>query len=152
MEKARITIWVAVVLAVFSLGSIGWAAELLVPSQYGTIQGAIDSASNGDVVVVADGTYAGLGNKNLDFGGRAITVRSANGPESTTIDCEEYGRGFYFHNGEGATSVVDGFTITNGFIGDTTSGAATGGAIRCAEQSSPTITNCIFTNNKIDYT
>ncbi|MHC4217776.1 MAG: hypothetical protein ACYSU7_04890, partial [Planctomycetota bacterium] len=45
-----------------------------------TIQAAIDGTVSGDVVMVADGIYTGPGNKNLDFEGRLITVRSAGGP------------------------------------------------------------------------
>ena len=37
---------------------------LLVPDDYGTIQAAINAAVNGDEVVVADGIYSGVGNKN----------------------------------------------------------------------------------------
>ncbi len=106
-----------------------------------TIQAGIDAASDGDEVVVADGIYTGAGNKNLDFAGRAITVRSASGdPDTCIIDCEGDGRGFYFHSWETAASVVGGFTITNGY----TSGF--GGGIRC-ESSHPTITNCTVTYN-----
>ena len=81
---------------------------------FATIQKAIDVAVDGDEVMVAGGTYTGLGNKNLDFGGRAIRVMSENGPEFTIIDCEYSGRGFYFHSKEEPNSVVAGFTITNG--------------------------------------
>ena len=92
-------------------------------------------------MLVADGTYTGVGNVNLDFGGRAITVRSQNGAASCIIDCENVDntRGFYFHSGEGAASVVDGFTIRNGM-------AIYGGGIYC--DSSPTITNNIITGNQ----
>lgn len=105
-----------------------------------TIQKGIDEASATDTVLVADGTYTGLGNKNLDFGGKAITVQSQNGPENCTIDCENDGRGFYFHSDETYTSVVDGFTITNG-----EADFDYGGGIYCGG-GSPTITNCIITN------
>ncbi len=79
-----------------------------------TIQEGIDAAVNGDTVLVLDGEYTGAGNHNLDFGGRLITVRSANGAAGCVINCQSLGRGFYFHNGETATAVVQGFTITNG--------------------------------------
>ena len=107
-----------------------------------TIQKGIDVAVSGeDTVLVADGTYTGLGNKNLDFKGKNITVKSENGPESTIIDCTNYGRGFYFHSFETAT--VNGFTIVNGK-------AEKGGGIYCSS-SSPTITNCILKNNRALY-
>ncbi|MHC4157646.1 MAG: LamG-like jellyroll fold domain-containing protein [Planctomycetota bacterium] len=120
--------------------------ELLVPSEYPTIQAAIDAAFYGDTVIVADGTYTGEGNRDIDFLGKSITVRSGSGPEDCIIDCQHSGRGFYFRRGEDANSVLDGFTITRGYIyGSWRVGV--GGAIRCRYSSSPTIKNCIFTDN-----
>ncbi|MHC4571446.1 MAG: right-handed parallel beta-helix repeat-containing protein [Planctomycetota bacterium] len=111
---------------------------------FATIQKAINSAFDGDTVIVADGTYTGSGNRNIDFLGKAITVRSESGPESCVIDCngtqEDRHRGFYFHNGEDASSILDGFTITGGY-------AKYGGAIFCEFNNSPTITNCIINGN-----
>jgi predicted outer membrane repeat protein len=120
-----------------------------VPSEYPTIQAAIDDCNDGDIVIVEPGIYTGPGNRDIDFLGRAITVRSVdpNSPDcvdATIIDCQgteaELHRGFYFHSGEGADSVLEGFTITNGC-------AYKGGGIYCRFSSSPTIDNCIIRNN-----
>jgi hypothetical protein len=108
---------------------------------FDAIQEGIDAASDGDTVLVLDGTYTGIGNKDLDFGGRLISVRSENGPEACIIDCEDDGRGFYFHSGEGADAVVEGQTITNG------SADFGGGAICCDECSNPTFANCAIIAN-----
>ena len=117
----------------------GGGGELRVPSQYATIQEAIDVAVNGDEVIVADGIYTGIGNKNLDFNGKAITVRSENGSHVCVIDCQNIGRGAYFSDGEGAGSILKGFAITNG-------NESRGGGIYITN-SSPTIINCIIKNN-----
>ncbi len=110
---------------------------------FDAIQEGIDDANHFDTVLVADGTYTGDGNKNLDFGGMRITVRSQNGADNCTIDCEGSGRGFYFHYGESDASVVEGFTITNGSGG-------VGGAVLCVA-SGPTIANCTMTGNSATY-
>jgi predicted outer membrane repeat protein len=117
------------------------AAETLhVPSDYATIQAAIDAAVAGDVVEIADGTYTGAGNKDLDFAGRAITVRGASGdPALCIIDCENDGRGFIFQSGEGPDSIVEGLTIRHGL-------AVEGGAIYC-HADGPVIRNCELTDN-----
>ncbi|MCK4343472.1 MAG: right-handed parallel beta-helix repeat-containing protein [Phycisphaerae bacterium] len=119
-------------------------ATLHVPGDYTTIQAAIDAAVDYDYVLVADGIYTGVGNKNLDFAGKVITVRSENGPTYCIIDCEGNGRGFYFHSGEGPDSIVDGLTITNG-------SNYRGGGISCWHFSSPTLTNCTISGNSADY-
>ena len=120
-----------------------FAATLNVrPGDYQTIQAAIDAAVDGDTVLVADGTYKGDGNKNLDFKAKAITLQCENGPEHCIIDCENDGRGFYFHSGEGETSMVTGFTIQNGLS------FGTAGAGIWISYSSPLIRNNVITNNQ----
>ncbi|KPL06398.1 hypothetical protein AMJ71_09815 [candidate division TA06 bacterium SM1_40] len=134
-------------LTVFACGALmfGWAAGAeattwYVPSQCPNIQAGIDSAAAGDTVLVADGTYTGDGNRNIDFLGKAILVTSENGPAVTIIDCESVDRAFFFQNDEDSSSVLRGFTITNG-------NASYGGAIRCDFGSSPTIEGNTITGN-----
>jgi predicted outer membrane repeat protein len=146
--------------------STSLANELLVPSQYLTIQSAIDAAIDGDTVIVAPGTYTGIGNRDIDFKGKTITVQSTepNNPNiiaATIIDCNgteaEPHRGFYFHSSENTTSVLNGLTIINGYAPNAPYQADSrtynywaGGAIFCY-QSSPTISNCCLINNSADW-
>jgi hypothetical protein len=153
MKNVIITICLIVV------ASAAWAsgAELLVPSQYPTIQAAIDVAVDGDTIIVAPGTYTGPSNRDIDLFGKAITVRSESGPENCIIDCQGSKatphRGFRFCNDETLESIVEGFTIVNGYAPyEMIDGYYydVGGGIFC-NWSSPTIRNCILRNNKAGY-
>jgi parallel beta-helix repeat protein len=106
-----------------------------------TIQAGINAAANDWGVLVADGTYTGTGNKDLDFEGKAIYLKSVGGAENCIIDCENSGRGFYFHSGETAFAVIEGFTIRNGNAAN-----LCGSGVFC-DSSSPTIANCTIANN-----
>ncbi len=129
-----------------------WFGSQQFPFQY--IQDGIDAAIPGDTVLVADGTYRGNGNRDLDFLGKTITVQSQNGPALTVVDCEgnasDPHRGFVFQSGEEPLAVLSGFTIMNGYI--TSPGYmalppfGSGGGIQCVQDSSPTIENCVIRN------
>ncbi len=127
--------------AMFLVLNVSWssASVIHVPDDRPTIQQGINAAMSGDTVIVADGTYTGAENRNLDFGGKAITVMSADGPESCVIDCEYEGRGFYFNNGEDDSSILKGITIKHGI-------ESYGGGITCIS-ASPVIDNCILDGN-----
>ncbi|MCK4412417.1 MAG: right-handed parallel beta-helix repeat-containing protein [Candidatus Eisenbacteria sp.] len=104
---------------------------------YPTIQAGIDAASPGDTLELTSGTFSGLGNRNLDYGGKAITIRSETGdPAYVTITGDGVDRGFIFTNYEGSDSVLEGVTIYDGY-------KDIGAGIACFN-SSPTIINCVI--------
>jgi hypothetical protein len=124
------------------------ATQRDVPATYPTIQAAIDASISGDEVVISPGTYTGTGNRDIDFHGKAITVRSTdpndpNGVAATVVNARgatsSLHRGFYFHSGESAAAIVSGLTITGGV-------ATSGGAI-FSSMASPTVTRCVLVAN-----
>ncbi|MCK4856405.1 MAG: right-handed parallel beta-helix repeat-containing protein, partial [candidate division Zixibacteria bacterium] len=126
---------------------ISFATVIHVPSEQPTIQAGIDAAVDGDTVLVANGTYTGGGNRDIDFTGKQVLVMSASGAQVTTIDCEgsamESHIAFSFHSSETRQTIIDGFTITGAYVTDLWSDS---GAVRCYS-SSPTIRNCVITGN-----
>ena len=131
MFKLRCTVAVVCV----TLSGTAVADIINVPGDQPTIQAGIDAAVNGDEVVVAPRTYF----EAIDFLGKAITVRSSDGPEVTIIDAQQTGTVVTCNSGEGPDTVLDGFTVTGG------GGGLGGGMYNIA--SSPTVTNCTFSGN-----
>jgi len=84
------------------------AIDRLVPSQYPTIQAAIDAAIQGDAVIVSPGTYP----ETIDFLGKAITVRGTD--DQLVIIEPPTGPGVVFTSGEGPASRLESLTITGG--------------------------------------
>lgn len=122
---------------------VAFSATLEVPGTYPTIQDAISAANVGDMVLVAPGTYV----ENLDYLGKAITVKSSGGADVTVIDGNQSGSVLHFHNGEGLDSVLDGFSITNGSGTKTYYQYYAGGGIYCYDHCSPMIINNVFYAN-----
>jgi hypothetical protein len=103
-----------------------------IPDDFSTIQSGINGSSNGDTVIVRDGTYF----ENINFSGKAITLKSEYGPATTIIDGMSNGTtGVSFSSGEGSDSILEGFTVTNCSTGV----GAVGGGIGVHAGSSPVI-------------
>jgi hypothetical protein len=114
--------------------SLSYSATLLVPSEYSTIQSAIDASSSGDTVLVSAGTYL----ENINFNGKNIAVIGED-RENTIIDGGQNGSVVTFDSIEGTASALSNFTITGGNAYD-------GGGIYCSS-SAPTIKDNIITGN-----
>ena len=127
------------VMLVFLLATLCTAATgetLYVPGNHSTIQDAIDAADDGYEIEVAPGTYSGA----INFYGKAVKLYSSGGAAVTTIDGGGAGTVVQCRNGEGPGTILKGFTITGG-------STVTGGGGMRNEGSSPTVTNCTFTDN-----
>lgn len=119
--------------------SIAHGGTIYVPSEQPTIQDAINAAPAGDIIVVAPGTYS----ETINFLGKAITLRSSDGPRVTIIDGWGLdGSVVQCVNGEGPGTILEGFTITRG-------NAVNGGGMLNIG-SSPTVIDCVFTDNHAD--
>jgi parallel beta-helix repeat protein len=81
-----------------------------VPADVSTIQGAIQSASNGDTILVSAGTY----HENIDFLGKAITVEGASAATTILQGGSAPGAVVKFVSSEGRSSVLSNFTIQGG--------------------------------------
>ncbi len=117
--------------------------DIVVPWQYSTIQPAIDSAADGDIILVFPGTYV----ENINYKGKNITVASlylytldTSYISQTIIDGNQNGSVVTFNSGEDTTAILTGFTIQNG-------NADHGGGIRCSSSSSPSLENVTISNN-----
>jgi hypothetical protein len=151
IEKMRKSLLLSTAIILVSI--IPASAEIrLVPSEYITIQYAINLANNGDTIIVDPGVYL----ENLNFLGKNITVTSTD-PENpdivatTIIDGYRAGSVVIFKSGESPEAVLSGFTITGGFgTYDESFGAGNnilwGAGIYCTN-SSPTIKNNVIKNN-----
>jgi len=115
-----------------------------VPGDQPTIQAGIDASIDADTVLVQPGTYV----ENINYNGKLITVASlflttadTTYISQTIIDGNEFGSVVTIASGEDSTTVLLGFTITNGVSGS-------GGGIYC-NNSSPSLNNLTITSNTV---
>ena len=141
MSNFRLALHGAYIFVVF-LFLFASATIINIPADYPTIQEGIDASADGDTVLVNPGTYF----ENINFNGHNIVLGSlflTSGDTSyigqTVIDGDSAGSVVTFESGEDSTTLIIGFSITNGR-------ADRGGGIFCSH-SSPTIShNEIFEN------
>jgi hypothetical protein len=97
------------------------------------IQDAVDAAALGDEIVVTDGTYdSGGRDGNRVKVDKPLTLRSANGPQFSTITGGGTNRCAYLTN----DASLSGFTLSNGY-----------GGVLC-ESVSAVVSHCVLTGNQ----
>jgi hypothetical protein len=125
------------------IASLTNAAIINVPDDQPTIQAGVFAAAQYDTVLVADGVYTGDGNRDISIVNTTIIIKSESGPKNCVIDCQgtagEHHQAFDFGTGGNNMTVLDGFTITNGWHYY--------GTIHISDSTSPTIRNCHITGN-----
>jgi len=118
---------------------------------FATIQKGVNEADDGCEVLVWPGTY----DENVSFGGKAITVRSADEP---AVVSPTTGYAFEFFSAEGPDTVLKNFIIADGQYGihvdigcsptiRNLTVANNDFGISAVENADPNISNCIFYNN-----
>ena len=138
---------------------------LRVPSGHSSIQQAINASTDGDIILVAPGTYL----ENINFKGKNILVTShffliddLDYIKSTIIDGgnpdnPDSASCVSFHLGEDSSAVIQGFTITGGtgtkWVDPNNPGFTwRGGGGVFTFMSSPTIKKNIIINNNVTNT
>ncbi len=107
-----------------------------VPQDQATLAAAIGAAASGYTIVVAPGVYSGAANRDLNFGGKQLSIAGSGNPAAVIVDCAGAARFITFDHGEGRASAITGLTIRN-------CGLSFEGAIY-ALNASPTILGNIF--------
>ncbi len=123
---------VSLVPAVFACAGATITVDDDGPADFNNIQAAINDASDGDTIIVCPGTYSGPETGDIEFLGKAVTVRSTDPNNQQVVMDTVVGSRFYFRHGEDANSVLDGLTVTGQYDA------------LCCQASSPTIRRCTF--------
>ncbi|MBL7052116.1 MAG: DUF1565 domain-containing protein [Candidatus Marinimicrobia bacterium] len=114
-----------------------FATTINIPADYSTIQAGLNAASEGDIVLVAAGTYT----ENITWPATNGIKLIGEDRETTIIDGNQSGNVIYFNSSSIDTiTLITGFTIQNG------SASGSGGGIYCYN-SSPSLENVTISNN-----
>ena len=113
----------------FYVGQLGVSGG----NYFTNIQLAVNAATDGDTVIVSNGTYGAVSVT------KGLTIQSVNGLENTIIDGNGNNICLKLHN---YNTEISGFTITNGYANQYNNG----GGIQCSDIT-PVIRNCVIVGN-----
>ncbi len=112
--------------------------EWLLPDHHATLQAAIDASADGDAICVAAGTYSG----DADLGGKNLEIVGLEGSALTILEGDGSGPVVTMANGEGAATLLEGFTLRGGQ-------AACGGGL-LLDGASPVLHDLVIEGNSAD--
>ena len=147
--KTQLLTIILIILSTFLTAQI-----IHVPKDQPNIQAGIDNASDGDTVLVSEGTYY----ENINFIGKAITVASHFLIDNDTLHISntkidgswpsnpQKASVITFDSGEDTTSIICGFTITGGTGSHVPGYGWAGGGIYCYPAGAMIIHNYIENN------
>ncbi|MEZ4649958.1 MAG: right-handed parallel beta-helix repeat-containing protein [Candidatus Eisenbacteria bacterium] len=160
-------------LAAYAFAAPARAATLHVApdgsGDYPTIQDAVVAAISGDTILLADGTFLGTGNKDVDLLGKTLIIASANGDRNAVVlDLENAGRAFVVSAAaparperrddlpripgaiaaRGGVTEIRGLTIRNGLLTSSAGVDARGGAINIGDGVSLVVDDVAFESNE----
>ncbi len=173
---------VAVAFILVAAGTATGATYVVSPDglgDYPTIQAAVNAATDGDIIELADGTFTGDGNRDIAVPSRPITIRSQSSNYlDCVIDCEGSARaehrGFRFETAVGSGNVMlENIGIVNGYVTDggggiwiigadptidgcaiafcTAGGASNGGGVYISDGANPSLNGCLISMNTAAY-
>ena len=119
-------------------------------SPFETIQKGIDESDDGDIILVTVGTYQeniNFNGKNIVVGSLTLTTGDTSYISQTVIDGGNSGSVVTIANGEDSTTVLFGFTITNGSGTELYSNYSGGGGVYCVD-SNPTLSHLVIIQNQ----
>lgn len=131
-------LFTALLATVLSSPSAG-ALTRLVPSEFPTIQAAMDLSAPGDTVLVAPGVYTDFEERNstssVVFMNDGVVLKSEGGASATTLNLTNGAGSTIYVRFTGSGTLVDGFTIT---------ASADRHGVLLFDQNGLTVKNCIF--------
>ncbi len=156
---------VQVIALVVCLAAPVSASTWIVPTEVSDLAAALAMCAAGDTVMVEDGTYVGPANRDLTMPQLNLVLRSRNGPDACTIDCEGQGQWVHVFDSDVPHSIlIDGFrviharhavyavysslTIRNCLFEDNGAGTGAGGALM-AFGPKLVVENCRFRGNDV---
>lgn len=108
-----------------------------------TLKAALGAAKTGQTLWIGPGTYREY---DLTFAGKSVALRSTQLAAATLVDAQGLGRHFFLNSGESASTLIDGFTLQNGYGSYYMAGD--GGSILIS-YSAGEIRNCVIVNSEV---